>query len=87
MNGPMKPEPTIEATMPHLSLIHISGQSFGLGLAIVKVVMEAHEEAYGVENVENGVLFWFQLALADLGEEEYPELESFERPQTADSEG
>ncbi|WP_313370749.1 HAMP domain-containing sensor histidine kinase [Sedimentibacter sp.] len=35
--------------------------SYGLGLAIVKVIMEMHNEKYGVKNVDNGVEFWFEL--------------------------
>lgn len=45
-------------------------QSYGIGLAVVKAIMEAHGRAYGVENLENGVRFWFELALAELGDEE-----------------
>lgn len=33
----------------------------GLGLYIVKTVMEMHGGTYGVENVENGVEFWFSV--------------------------
>lgn len=33
----------------------------GLGLSVVKAIMERHENNYGVENKENGVLFWFEL--------------------------
>ncbi len=33
----------------------------GIGLSIVKAVMEAHGREYGVENRENGVMFWFEL--------------------------
>lgn len=39
---------------------------YGLGLAIVKVVMEAHQQPYGVENTEKGVRFWFELSLAEM---------------------
>ncbi|MGD9568121.1 MAG: ATP-binding protein [Sedimentibacter sp.] len=35
--------------------------SYGLGLAIVKAVMDMHNEKYGVQNQEDGVLFWFEL--------------------------
>lgn len=35
--------------------------SYGLGLAIVKVIMDMHNEKYGVNNIENGVEFWFEL--------------------------
>jgi len=33
----------------------------GVGLSIVKAIMEAMNQAYGVENYNNGVLFWFEL--------------------------
>lgn len=33
----------------------------GVGLSIVKAIMEAHNQKYGVENYNNGVLFWFEL--------------------------
>lgn len=33
----------------------------GVGLSIVKAIMEAHNQSYGVENYNNGVLFWFEL--------------------------
>ena len=33
----------------------------GIGLSIVRAVMEAHEQAYGVRNYDNGVEFWFEL--------------------------
>lgn len=33
----------------------------GIGLSIVAAVMEAHAKAYGVYNVENGVVFYFDL--------------------------
>lgn len=36
----------------------------GIGLSIVKAVMEAHRQAYGAENREGGVAFWFEAALA-----------------------
>ena len=35
----------------------------GIGLSIVKAVMEAHNEAYGVENHATGVEFWFELTI------------------------
>lgn len=34
----------------------------GIGLSIVKAVMEAHNQSYGVNNYDNGVEFWFELA-------------------------
>ena len=36
----------------------------GIGLSIVKAIMESHRQAYGVENREDGVEFWFELACA-----------------------
>ena len=36
----------------------------GIGLAIVKAVMDAHGHEYGVYNVEDGVVFWFELSKA-----------------------
>lgn len=36
----------------------------GLGLAVVKATMERHRSAYGVENREDGVNFWFELPLS-----------------------
>ena len=42
------------------------GQSYGLGLAIVRGIVDAHGRPYGVENIEGGVRFWFELELADL---------------------
>lgn len=33
----------------------------GVGLSIVKAIMESMNRNYGVENYENGVLFWFEL--------------------------
>lgn len=35
--------------------------SYGLGLAIVKVIMDLHNENFGVQNIDNGVEFWFEL--------------------------
>ncbi|GAB4260662.1 sensor histidine kinase [Thermincola ferriacetica] len=34
---------------------------YGLGLSVVRGIMEAHGNAYGVENKDNGVLFWFEI--------------------------
>ena len=34
---------------------------FGLGLSIVAAIQDLHGEAYGVENKENGVEFWFDI--------------------------
>jgi len=36
----------------------------GVGLSIVKAIMESMNNRYGVENKENGVLFWFELEKA-----------------------
>ncbi len=36
----------------------------GIGLSIVKAIMDAHHQECGVRNTENGVEFWFTLALA-----------------------
>ncbi len=33
----------------------------GIGLSIVKAILEAHKNNYGVNNVRNGVEFWFEL--------------------------
>ena len=33
----------------------------GVGLSIVKAIMDSMHQGYGVENKENGVLFWFEL--------------------------
>ncbi len=35
--------------------------SYGLGLAIVKVIMDMHGENFGVQNIDDGVEFWFEL--------------------------
>lgn len=35
----------------------------GLGLSIVRAIMEAHKSRYGVNNVEEGVEFWFEVDL------------------------
>ncbi len=39
----------------------------GLGLAIVRAIQEAHHQNYGVNNVGEGVEFWFELAVAEEG--------------------
>ena len=36
----------------------------GLGLSIVKAIMDSHHQAYGVQNVQDGVVFWFELQKA-----------------------
>ena len=33
----------------------------GVGLSIVKAIMDSMNQSYGVENYQNGVLFWFEL--------------------------
>ena len=33
----------------------------GVGLSIVKAIMESLNQRYGVENCDNGVIFWFEL--------------------------
>ena len=33
----------------------------GVGLSIVQAIMESMNQAYGVENYDNGVEFWFEL--------------------------
>ena len=37
----------------------------GVGLSIVKAIMNSMNQAYGVENVEGGVVFWFELESAE----------------------
>lgn len=37
----------------------------GVGLSIVKAAMDAMGQQYGVENYQNGVLFWFELELCE----------------------
>lgn len=37
----------------------------GLGLSIVRAIQDVHGNAYGVENVESGVNFWFELNKAE----------------------
>ena len=36
----------------------------GVGLSIVKAIMDSMNQQYGVENFDNGVLFWFELEMA-----------------------
>ena len=36
----------------------------GVGLSIVKAIMESMKQNYGVENTEEGVMFWFELERA-----------------------
>lgn len=33
----------------------------GLGLSVVRGILEAHHNAYGAENKDNGVVFWFEI--------------------------
>jgi signal transduction histidine kinase len=42
---------------------------FGLGLSIVKAIQDVHSQQCGVENVENGVQFWFDIAKGKASEE------------------
>ncbi len=42
----------------------------GVGLSIVKAIMESFHQAYGVENRENGVAFWFELQYGDIARHE-----------------
>ncbi|MCD8396753.1 MAG: HAMP domain-containing histidine kinase [Lachnospiraceae bacterium] len=37
----------------------------GVGLSIVKAIMDSFHQAYGVENQEDGVAFWFELQCGD----------------------
>jgi two-component system sensor histidine kinase VanS len=37
---------------------------YGLGLSIVRAIQELHGHAYGVENTDDGVVFWFDVGLA-----------------------
>ncbi|HEY5584376.1 MAG TPA: HAMP domain-containing sensor histidine kinase [Ruminiclostridium sp.] len=37
----------------------------GLGLSIVKAIQKSHNNEYGVTNMTNGVLFWFEADLAN----------------------
>lgn len=44
-----------------------SDNGTGLGLSIVKGIMDMHGTPYGVYNTEGGVVFWFELQLAEEG--------------------
>ncbi len=35
----------------------------GIGLSLVKAIMNQHKNAFGVENVSGGVIFWFELSI------------------------
>lgn len=37
----------------------------GIGLSLVKAIMNQHKNNFGVENIENGVEFWFELNLTN----------------------
>lgn len=37
----------------------------GVGLSIVKAIMDSFHQEYGVENYNNGVMFWFELEVAE----------------------
>lgn len=37
----------------------------GIGLSLVKAIMDQHHNSYGVNNIENGVEFWFTLDLIE----------------------
>lgn len=39
---------------------------YGLGLSIVKAIQELHNNFYGVQNIEGGVEFWFEIDKAQL---------------------
>lgn len=39
---------------------------YGLGLSIVKAISNLHDSSYGVENIEDGVNFWFEVNKANL---------------------
>ena len=39
----------------------------GVGLSIVKAIMDAHAQEYGVENRDDGVVFWFTVDSAEKG--------------------
>lgn len=43
----------------------------GIGLSIVKAIMDLHHQGFGVQNTEDGVIFWFELDCDDKGAVEY----------------
>lgn len=64
-------DPIPEASLPHLfekfykvdkARTREYGGS-GVGLSIVKAILDAMKESYGVENAENGVIFFFTLPI------------------------
>ena len=66
-------EPIPEESLPHLwekfykvdkARTREYGGS-GIGLSIVKALMDSMHQAYGVENYNNGVAFWFELELCE----------------------
>lgn len=66
-------EPVPEEALPHLwekfykvdkARTREYGGS-GVGLSIVKAIMESLNRQYGVENFQNGVLFWFELEMCE----------------------
>lgn len=42
---------------------------YGLGLSIVRAIQNLHQMKYGVENVEGGVRFWFDISTGKSGQE------------------
>ncbi len=66
-------EPIPEEALPHLwekfykvdkARTREYGGS-GVGLSIVRAIMESLNRQYGVENYQNGVMFWFELELCE----------------------
>ena len=66
-------EPIPEEALPHLwekfykvdkARTREYGGS-GVGLSIVRAIMESLNRQYGVENYQNGVLFWFELEVCE----------------------
>jgi len=45
---------------------------YGLGLSIVRAIQELHGYPYGVENTDDGVIFWFDLASARVSQGTIP---------------
>ena len=44
----------------------IGSKSYGIGLAIVKNIVKSHDGKCGVENIDEGVCFWFTLKRVEL---------------------